>query len=243
MSLTKSIRLIVTPTSTSPRAILPSLRLLPSLTQLYHSLAPTTLLHSTIPSLISNSTPLFLRTFLRIDPILTPTLYSMASFGAAVAELFVRLPLETVLRRGQVAVLREESRRRQFASLGERSTSRSSSSRRGRSPGRQTITPLAAPEMKTIVEPGPYKGVFGSMWFIVREEGYSTVGTASRALGASGAGVNHAAGTKGSVAQQGRTRKGQGVKGLWRGWRVGFWGLVGVWGAAALNSGNTGGEF
>ena len=29
--------------------------------------------------------------------------------------------------------------------------------------------------------------------------------------------------------------------GLWRGWRVGFWGLVGVWGAAACGGG--GAEF
>ena len=29
--------------------------------------------------------------------------------------------------------------------------------------------------------------------------------------------------------------------GLWRGWRVGFWGLVGVWGAAACGGGGGGG--
>lgn len=29
-----------------------------------------------------------------------------------------------------------------------------------------------------------------------------------------------------------RKRKGQGVQGLYRGWRVGLWGLVGVWGTA-----------
>lgn len=39
-------------------------------------------------------------------------------------------------------------------------------------------------------------------------------------------------------------RKGQGVEGLFRGWRVGMWGLVGVWGAATLGGvGGKGGEF
>ena len=28
--------------------------------------------------------------------------------------------------------------------------------------------------------------------------------------------------------------------GLWRGWRVGFWGLVGVWGAVACGGGSGG---
>ena len=47
---------------------------------------------------------------------------------------------------------------------------------------------------------------------------------------------------KGGFVPRARVRKGQGIRGLWRGWRVGFWGLVGVWGAAALG-GAGGGEF
>lgn len=31
-----------------------------------------------------------------------------------------------------------------------------------------------------------------------------------------------------------RRRKGQGVEGLYRGWRVGMWGLVGIWGTGFL---------
>jgi fusion and transport protein UGO1 len=29
-------------------------------------------------------------------------------------------------------------------------------------------------------------------------------------------------------------RKGQGIEGLWRGWRVGMWGLAGMWSARAM---------
>ena len=29
-----------------------------------------------------------------------------------------------------------------------------------------------------------------------------------------------------------RAHKGQGIEGLYRGWRVGMWGLVGIWGAS-----------
>jgi len=34
-----------------------------------------------------------------------------------------------------------------------------------------------------------------------------------------------------------RMRRGQGAAGLIRGWRIGFWGLAGVWGAGALGPG------
>lgn len=40
-----------------------------------------------------------------------------------------------------------------------------------------------------------------------------------------------------------KEQKGQGLPGLWRGWRVGMWGLVGMWTSRALNGGASGGEF
>lgn len=74
------------------------------------------------------------------------------------------------------------------------------------------------------------------MWFIVRDEGVQVVGP-----GAAHAMSQQAEGRPATFSARTRIRKGQGVHGLWRGWRVGFWGLVGVWGAAALGGG--GGEF
>ena len=82
------------------------------------------------------------------------------------------------------------------------------------------------------MDPGQYRGVLGTMWFIAREEGIS-VQTANAAKAASAKVMG--------FSRPPRTRKGQGVHGLWRGWRVGVWGLVGIWGAAALGGG--GGEF
>lgn len=79
-----------------------------------------------------------------------------------------------------------------------------------------------------MVEIGPYRGVLGTMWSIVREEGTSSqeVSVGSK--------------KKGKKIE----RKGQGIEGLWRGWRVGMWGLVGVWGARAMGGGgSSGGEF
>lgn len=83
-------------------------------------------------------------------------------------------------------------------------------------------------DLQTIVEIGPYKGVVGTMWSIMREEGSpETIADVVVGKGRKKAG-----------------KKGQGVEGLWRGWRVGMWGLVGVWGATTLGgSGNSGGEF
>jgi len=92
-------------------------------------------------------------------------------------------------------------------------------------------------ELRTSVPVGPYKGVWGTAWWIVREEGVSVGAVTAR--------------QKGGVAKQQQqrvekrriVRKGQGLSGLWRGWRVGFWGLVGVWGASALGGPTAGDEF
>jgi len=119
----------------------------------------------------------------------------------------MRLPLETVLRRGQVAVLQDHENQRMYNTTDDRT-------------------------FKTIVEPGPFRGVIASMWFIARDEGISVSSPdAARAASAKAMGFERPS----------RMRKGQGVRGLWRGWRVGVWGLVGIWGAAALGGG--GGEF
>lgn len=200
---------------------------MPSLT-LPSSLLPVTLLHSTIPTIIATSAPLVLRSLFSIDPILTPSTYSVATFLSSTIELFARLPLETVLRRGQVAVLQDHENQRLSEAYRSLQTSRST----------QNITEEEATTrgFKTIIEPGPYKGVFGTMWFIVRDEGVQIIGPSSAA--ATPSQPTRPAG----FAARARVRKGQGVHGLWRGWRVGFWGLVGVWGAAALG-GSGGGEF
>lgn len=217
-------RLIITPISSSPRSIYPCLSLLPSLS-VSPALLPATIMHACVPTLVSSSTPLFLRSTLSIDPILTPATYSFSTFLSSTAELFIRLPLETVLRRGQVAVLQEYEAQR-IAQEYQAPPSRS------KSPAYGLDRPSNDNGFDTIVDPGQYRGVLGTLWFIVREEGISVSGpSAAKAASAKAMGFSRPP----------RTRKGQGVHGLWRGWRVGVWGLVGIWGAAALGGG--GGEF
>ncbi|EON62996.1 hypothetical protein W97_02222 [Coniosporium apollinis CBS 100218] len=223
-------RLILTPTTSLPRAILPSLRSLPSYI-LPPSLLTPTLLHSTLPTLISASAPLVLRSTLAIDPLLTPSTYSLASFASSIVELFAKLPLETVLRRGQIQHLKQNAEREALTTLQAESRSRGRSargSRQGSAAPSPPYPPAAAGEgVPTVVDVGPYRGVLGTAWYIAREEGTSHVGAVAAA----------------AKGQSQRTKKGQGVSGLWRGWRVGFWGLVGVWGAAAMGGGAVGGEF
>ncbi|KAH7353121.1 mitochondrial carrier domain-containing protein [Pyrenochaeta sp. MPI-SDFR-AT-0127] len=218
-------RLIVTPISSPPRSIYPCLNLLPSFS-IASNLLPATLLHACIPTLISSSTPLLLRSTLSIDPILTPTTYSFSTFLSSTTELFMRLPFETVLRRGQVAVLQDQENQR-LSSEYRTLPSHIKSPVIGMEDSNMTIR-----SFKTIVEPGPYRGVLGTMWYVAREEGITIVGpNAAKAASAKSMGFERPT----------RTRKGQGIHGLWRGWRVGVWGLVGIWGAAALGGG--GGEF
>lgn len=97
----------------------------------------------------------------------------------------------------------------------------------------------ASHNIKTVIEVGPYKGLFGTMRSIVYEEGISDVqGESARTTG-------EARTSKfGKTSPQRRKQQGQGFEGLWRGWRVGMWGLLGVWGAATLGGvGGNGSEF
>ncbi|KAF2646688.1 mitochondrial carrier [Massarina eburnea CBS 473.64] len=224
-------RLIVTPTSAPPRTIYPSLSLLPELT-VSSTLFPATLLHAIIPTAVSSCAPLVFRSTFSIDPIVTPTAYSLSTFISSTVELFIRLPLETVLRRGQVSVLQEHENARLAAEY--RQLPSENRPVKSSTFGMENEDPSVR-SFKTIVEPGPYKGVLGTMWFIVREEGIQVSGPGVAKTQAQTPG--RAAG----FSTRTRIRKGQGVHGLWRGWRVGFWGLVGVWGAAAMGGG--GGEF
>ncbi|EME43468.1 hypothetical protein DOTSEDRAFT_131138 [Dothistroma septosporum NZE10] len=181
-------RLIVTPVSHPPRGLISNLKRLPSLVASSDLWLPTALFHS-IPSIFSAASPLFLRRQMRLAPETTPGLWSLAAFTTSLSELFIRLPLETVVRRAQVSAIKKA----------------------------QSDVPL-------VVEPASYTGVWATVYGIMYLEGETI--------------------TKGANGML-RARRGQGVPGLVRGWRVGFWGLVGVWGAGALGPGDvkSGGQF
>jgi mitochondrial fusion and transport protein UGO1 len=222
------LSLVLTPTSHGPRALLPSLRALPSLT-CPTVLLPITLLHSTLPAFIRTSMPVFLRSSLSIDPIHTPGTYSLSAFLISLGELFVRLPLETVLRRGHATVL---------------SDSATTQSQRQR----PTMLPLhgassaSNQRFKAIVPVGPYKGILGTMLYIVHEEGYRTPPGPSKPAALQPASSRSSSSQSNRrQPQEPRKKRGQGVSGLWRGWRVGLFGLLGMWTAAGI--GASGGEF
>jgi fusion and transport protein UGO1 len=174
-------RLIVSPASHPPRGVLSNLKRLPSLILPSKLWLPTALYHS-LPQLFSTSMPQILRRQFHLAPETAPTLWSVAAFSTSLSELFIRLPLETIVRRSQVNYLKESSN-----------------------------------DLPLIVEPAPYLGIGGTVYSILYSEGETKTKDA-----------------KGMI----RIRKGQGSAGLVRGWRVGFWGLVGVWGAGSLGPAN-----
>ncbi|KAK4544241.1 hypothetical protein LTR36_004451 [Oleoguttula mirabilis] len=175
-------RLVVTPTSHPPRGLVQNLRRLPSFLAPSSLWLPTALAH-TLPQVFSAAMPLLLRRQLKMTPESTPGLWSLAAFATCLTDLFIRLPLETVERRAQIAALKD-----------------------------------AEPLMPMVVGPAlPFRGVAGTVYSILYTEGETR--------------------TKDPRTGMVKIQKGQGVAGLVRGWRVGFWGLVGVWGAGALGSG------
>jgi len=189
-------------TKVPKRGLIHELKQLPSWVCPPQLFVPT-VLHSIISPVMIHTTPLILRSHFAIDPVLTPTTFSLFSFLSQAVELFVKLPLETVLRRGQMAVLASPPY-------------------------------YSGKELDTVVDVGSYRGPIGTMWMIVREEG--TRGDTELVKP-----VGPAAARKMKIQMN---QNGQGVEGLWRGWRVGMWGLVGMWGAAAMGGiGGNGGEF
>ena len=214
-------RLILTPVTRGPRALIPSLRALPGFT-CPQNLAPITLLHSTLPSLMTASTRLFLKAWLKIDPVLTPASYSVSSFFIAIGDLFIRLPLETVLRRGHIAML-------------------ASSTTQEWSKTAASILPLhsstSSQRFRTIVPVGPYKGIVGSIYHIIYEEGQRVPASLSHPPS-----TPPSRGGKAVDSRLMKPRRGQGPSGLWRGYKVGLAGVFGAWTALGIG-GQSGGEF
>lgn len=161
-------RIIMAPSDDKPRTMLPLLQSLPSYL-CPPSLAFPTALHAALPAFITTGVPYYLRMNYGIDPVVRPAMYTMCTFFSSTAELFIRLPLETSLRRGQLAI--------------------------------------AAPR-KTIVPVGSYYGSFGTLWSIYQTE------------------------------ESGGTT---GIEGLYRGWKVGMWGLLGTWAMGVFGGATAGG--
>lgn len=125
----------------------------------------------------------------------------------------LRFPLETVLRRAQIATFTSPGLRNQGLPV---------------SPTTPKVASPISPEIETIVPtPSSYRGVIGTMWSIVYEEGVSAdPDSPEKLLGQASA----------PASKQQKRRKGQGLKGLYRGWRMGMWGLAGVWSAGFLGA-------
>ncbi|KAM0435392.1 hypothetical protein ACHAPT_003486 [Fusarium lateritium] len=198
-------RLIVTPSSRGQRRTLATLKALPSYLCSSILVIPT-VLNSLVHPLITLSTPLVLRTRFMIDSQVSPMTFSVAKFFASSAAILLKLPVETVLRRGQVSLL---------------STS-------------EYVKALGGQEQQltTIVPPGRYDGPFGTMYHIATEEGTREVPTVRPGVTKKGKGKNK------SIAAT--VYKGQGLEGLWRGWKVNWWGLVGLWTASVVGHGGEG---
>ncbi|VCU40558.1 Bgt-3935, partial [Blumeria graminis f. sp. tritici] len=187
-------KVMLTPTSVTKRSLVSQFRMLNSYLCPSALLIPT-ILHSLVTPAIVYSTPNFLRSHLSIDPLLTPSSYQIARLVSRMLELCIKLPMEIVLRRAQISFIKKGQ-------------------------GWSNIQGSQSNHISTTVPVGDYRGVFGTMWLIVNEEG-------TRELSISG-----------DRNKKTKIIRGQGLSGLWRGWRVGMWGIVGLWGARILNGSN-----
>ncbi|CAK7225267.1 hypothetical protein SBRCBS47491_005829 [Sporothrix bragantina] len=229
-------RLIITPASRQPRRALSLLRSLPSYVCSPLLVLPT-VLHSLIHPLLTLSTPLVLRTRFMIDKDASPVAFSIAKFCSSSLALFVKLPIETVLRRGQAALVSSPEYVRALEPV-------LSSVKPGAKPLGQTASTLGLSPMEVIFPLGRYNGVVGTMTHILWEEGTSPVPALGGSAGndfyqAKAKANSKKKATNGKVAET-VFRRGQGVEGLWRGWKVSWWGLVGLWTAAAVGGGGDG---
>lgn len=95
-------RLTVTTFSTQPRSNRQLIYQLDSYLSPLSVLIPT-VFYSGLPAFVRHSTPYFLYVKLGIDRYGSPFLYSMMTLVSSLVELVVKLPLETMMRRAQVA--------------------------------------------------------------------------------------------------------------------------------------------
>jgi fusion and transport protein UGO1 len=151
-----------------------------------------------------------------IDHEISPVTFSVTKFCSSTIALFIKLPLETVLRRGQAAVISSPEYVRALDVGGD-----SAAAAKGKRVGGEVL--------ETIVPLGKFDGVFGTMQTIVKEEGTRAAVPSTK---------NNKKG-KPKVAEA-VFRRGQGVEGLWRGWKVSWWGLVGLWTAGVIGGGGDG---
>jgi mitochondrial fusion and transport protein UGO1 len=169
--------------------------------------------------ILTLSTPLVLRTRFMLDREVSPTAFSVAKFVSSSFALLIKLPLETVLRRGQVAVLSSPEYLRALDGIAIRPKSRGG-------------VDIPAPEVEAIVPLGGYNGILGTIHTITSEEGSTIVSNKASAKSATKKGRTKVAETL--------DRRGQGLDGLWRGWKVNWWGLVGLWAAGVVSAGGDG---
>lgn len=218
--------LVITSTASRARRTLSTLRSLPSYLCPAPLLVPT-VLHSLIHPLLTLSTPLVLRTHFMIDRELAPTTFSIAKFCSSTVALLLKLPLETVLRRGQAAVLRTDP----YLHALEDPSAAAAATKGAKPAGLETVVPL-----------GVFRGFFGTMYAIVHEEGSHALPPPPSATSV----AVQKGGKKGKAVPPPATvaetvyRRGQGPDGLWRGWKVSWWGLVGLWAAGVLGGGGDG---
>ncbi|KAI1929319.1 hypothetical protein LOZ58_001855 [Ophidiomyces ophidiicola] len=214
--------LIVSPLGNGPTSLFSAIRALPAPNYLIPPhLLPITLITSTLPTLLIDSTPLFLKSYLSLDPVLNPSSWSIFTLMASALELGIRIPLETVLRRAQIATFTSPALRQQSIT---------------RAPSSKLPTQFAGSETihTTVPTPQTYRGIIGTMWSIIYEEGTDN---------------SHAAQTIEKILSQTapegddnppgrlrRRRKGQGIRGLYRSWRFEMWGIVGIWGSGFLGA-------
>ncbi|KAK1778649.1 mitochondrial carrier domain-containing protein [Copromyces sp. CBS 386.78] len=232
-------RLVLTSVSRGSRRTLSTLRSLPSYLCPAALFIPT-VLHSLIHPFFMLSTPLVLRSRFMIDREVSPVAFSIAKFCSSTVALFIKLPLETVLRRGQAAVLSSP----QYVAALEPTVPTVTKSRRAAAAAAAAAAALEKggedeTQMETIVPLGRYNGLFGTMYVIVNEEG-------SHAAPMTAAAKRKAAAAKkkgDKSVPQVVYRRGQGLNGLWRGWKVSWWGLVGLWTAGVIGGGGDAGEF
>ena len=222
--------LVLTPKNYGPRSLLRAIHQLPSPSYIIPAhLVPITVLASTVPNLLAQSIPLFLKSRLSLDPLLNPSSWSFFTFIGSGLELGIRVPLETVLRRAQIATFTSPVFQQQSAAR-TRPVGPS-----GKSPVSPT-TQQPSDAIKTIVRtPQTYRGVLGTMWSIVYEEGTTPPPPEKQAVEQ----ILHFSATSDRRDVNKRApkpRRGQGVRGLYRTWRMEMWGLVGIWGSGFLGA-------
>ncbi|KAJ3285828.1 hypothetical protein HDU79_007032 [Rhizoclosmatium sp. JEL0117] len=166
---------------------------------------PATILLKTLQPLFKYGSPLFIQRIIGVDPEMQPVLYQMTELAMNLIELFIVMPVETVVRRLECQVVGR------FVA-GDVSEGEEDGDERNRLSVRGKGGPFQGMVRVNAI---PYTGFWNCISRVIREEGYNGMGAVAKEDESGGKGRRRRSESKGGKSSNGEKKKKRSKAGGW----------------------------